>query len=36
MLDEDKNIAYAYELYKAAGWNPWVVYQNGAYAKYLN
>ena len=35
MLDPDKNIAYAYELYKSSNWNPWVVFQTGAYKKFL-
>ncbi|MDQ3816096.1 MAG: hypothetical protein M3362_00210 [Acidobacteriota bacterium] len=30
-----KNVDYAYEIYKASGWNPWSTYKNGAYKKFL-
>lgn len=35
LRDCTDNIKVAYQIYKASGWNPWVVYQTGAYKKYL-
>lgn len=35
LLDPDKNIAYAYELYQKSGFQPWSQYKNGNYKKYL-
>ena len=36
MLDPQKNIEFAYELHKKSGWNPWSVYKNGQYLKFIN
>lgn len=35
LIDCHKNIDYAYEIYQAQGWHPWVAYQNGNYKQYL-
>ncbi len=29
------NVAYAYQLYKSNGWQPWTVYNTGKYYRYL-
>jgi hypothetical protein len=36
MLDPEKNIKFAYELYQKSGWTPWSVFTNGQYKKFLN
>jgi len=36
LYDCTENIKIALRIYKASGWNPWVVYQTGAYKKFLN
>lgn len=35
MLDEDKNIDYAYAMYQKSGWRPWSAYTNKTYLRYL-
>lgn len=35
LTDCKKNIDYAYEIYQAQGWNPWVAYANQSYKKFL-
>jgi hypothetical protein len=35
LLDPNKNIAYAYELYKKSGFSPWSQYKNGRYLSYI-
>jgi hypothetical protein len=35
LSDCTENIKVAYEIYKTSGWYPWVVYNTGAYKKYL-
>lgn len=35
VFDPAQNIAIAYSMYKARGWQPWSAYTTGAYAKYL-
>lgn len=35
LKDPATNIKVAYQIYSAQGWNPWVVYQTGAYRKFL-
>lgn len=34
LIDCDKNIEIAYEIYKAQGFNPWVAYTNKSYLKF--
>lgn len=36
LFNADFNIQYAYQLYKAHGWTPWTMYNNGQYKNYLN
>jgi hypothetical protein len=36
LKDCKTNILIAKKIYDASGWNPWVVYQTGAYRKHLN
>lgn len=36
MLNCHKNIDYAYQIYQAQGFDPWVTYTSGQYKKYLN
>lgn len=36
LYDCRENVRVAYEIFKRSGWNPWVVYQTGAYKKFLN
>lgn len=35
VYDPAKNVAIAYSMYKARGWQPWTSYTSGEYAKYL-
>lgn len=35
LIDCHRNIDYAYQIYQAQGWTPWVVYNTGAYKQYL-
>lgn len=35
LFDPAQNVAVAYSMYKARGWQPWSAYTTGAYAKYL-
>jgi hypothetical protein len=35
LYDCTENIKIAYQIYKTSGWYPWVVYNTGAYKKYL-
>lgn len=35
LYDPEKNIAQAYRMYQASGWQPWSAYTTGAYLKYL-
>lgn len=35
LLDCDKSIQYAYEIFESQGFNPWVAYKTGKYKKYL-
>jgi hypothetical protein len=36
LFDAKSNVDCAYTIWEASGWNPWVVYQNGAYIKHLD
>jgi hypothetical protein len=36
LVDCTDNIKVAYQIYKTSGWYPWVVYNTGAYKKFLN
>lgn len=36
LLDCKKNVDYAYEIYKAQGFQPWVAYTTGAYKRFIN
>jgi hypothetical protein len=36
LLDCKKATDYAYEIYKAQGFNPWVAYWSGAYKRFIN
>jgi len=35
MLDEDKNIQYAFKMYQKSNWQPWSAWKNKTYLKYL-
>jgi len=35
LKNPETNVAWAYRLYSANGFQPWSVYNNGAYLKYL-
>jgi hypothetical protein len=35
MLDEDKNIQYAYKMYQKSNWQPWSAWKNKTYLRYL-
>jgi hypothetical protein len=35
LKDPNTNVAWAYKLYLARGWQPWSVYNNGKYLRYL-
>ena len=35
MLDPDKNIAFAKELYDKSGWYPWSNFKNGRYLQFM-
>lgn len=35
LTDCHKNVDYAYTIFKAQGWTPWVTYNIGAYKKFL-
>ncbi len=35
LVDCQKNVDFAYEIFKAQGWSPWVAYNNGNYKKFL-
>jgi hypothetical protein len=35
LLNPEKNIAYAYEIYQRHGWKAWSTYNSGIYQKYL-
>jgi hypothetical protein len=35
LIDCHKNIDFAYEIYTAQSWQPWVAYQNGSYKQFL-
>lgn len=35
VMDCDKNIKIALEIFKRQGWKPWVAYTNGAYKKFI-
>lgn len=34
-LDAEKNIKFAYELYKKQGWSPWSAFKNNSFKKFL-
>lgn len=36
LIDCHKNVDYAYEIFKAQGFKPWVAYNNKSYLKFLN
>lgn len=35
MFQVEENVKYARKLYESSGWNPWSVWKNGSYEKYL-
>lgn len=36
LVDCHKNVDYAYQIYQASGWSPWVAFQNSSYKRFLN